>query len=138
MRVLALATTAELEGVWRDLDAGPGHQLVRPPETGMVLVRGRVGGSGPPFNLGEMTVTRCTVRVVGGAIGTAYVAGTDRRHAELAALFDALLQDPAQTESLQETLVEPLAQKQAHRQRVAAEKTAATKVDFFTMVRGDG
>ncbi len=34
-----------------------------PPRPGMTLVRGRMGGTGSPFNLGEMTVTRCVVRL---------------------------------------------------------------------------
>ena len=70
---------------------------MRGPETGLVMVRGRAGGSGSPFNLGEMTVTRCTVQLGSGTAGHAYIAGRDERQAELAAVADALLQDPALT-----------------------------------------
>ena len=59
------------------------------------MARGRPGGDGAPFNLGEMTVTRCTVRLEDGTVGHAYVAGRDMRQAELAAVLDAVLQGPA-------------------------------------------
>ena len=32
------------------------------------MVRGRVGGTGAPFNLGEMSVTRCSVRLADGSL----------------------------------------------------------------------
>src|SRR3546814_6848810 len=72
----------------------PEHRYIRPAEAGMVMVRGRVGGSGAPFNLGEMTVTRCVVQLADGSTGHSYVAGRSKPHAELAALADALLQGP--------------------------------------------
>ena len=103
---------------------------MRGPETGLVMVRGRAGGSGSPFNLGEMTVTRCTVRIASGTAGHAYVAGRDERQAELAAVADAMLQDDARGV---ETLIAPLAEAQAAQRRARAEKAAATRVEFFAM-----
>src|SRR5580692_10492249 len=95
MSVLARAPAAAIEsGLTRDGPLPPWTR-VRGPETGLVMVRGRAGGSGSPFNLGEMTVTRCTVRMNSGLAGHAYVSGRDERQAELAAVADALLQDPA-------------------------------------------
>ena len=97
------------------------------------MVRGRAGGGGAAFNLGEMTVTRCTVRTDTGLVGHAYVAGRDERQAELAALVDALLQDPGRQADLIATIVEPLeAAQQARRGSIAA-KAAATRVQFFAM-----
>ena len=64
------------------------HRFIRPAQVGMVMVRGRMGGSGAPFNLGEMTVTRCVVQLADGRSGHSYVAGRSKRHAELAALAD--------------------------------------------------
>src|SRR5215510_7437373 len=93
MSVLAQARPEELESRWREVTAPP-HRLLRRPETGLVMVRGRAGGTGARFNVGEVTVTRCAVELEGGAVGVAYVRGRDHRHAELAALLDALLQDP--------------------------------------------
>lgn len=137
MSVLAKAPLADLERAWDALEAQPGFHQLRQPEVGMVMVRGRAGGGGERFNLGEMTVTRCSVQVDGGAAGHGYVAGRNSRHAELVAVFDALLQDPDRNDALTTTVVEPLAAAQAERRRTQAAKAAATKVDFFTMVRGE-
>jgi alpha-D-ribose 1-methylphosphonate 5-triphosphate synthase subunit PhnG len=101
------------------------------------MVRGRAGGTGPRFNLGEMTVTRCSVTLEDGAVGHAYVRGRDPRHAELAALFDALLQDDARRGGLERAVVEPLARARAARRRAAVEHVAPSRVEFFTMVRGE-
>ncbi len=137
MSVLAQASPAELEGRWRDVPAPPSHRLLRPAETGLVMVRGRAGGTGARFNVGEMTVTRCAVELEGGAVGMAYVRGRDRRHAELAAVLDALLQDPARRDELEQAVVTPLAAVQTARRQAAAERVAPSRVEFFTMVRGD-
>jgi len=137
MSVLAQASPDELEARWRKVEAPPRHRMLRRPETGLVMVRGRAGGTGARFNVGEVTVTRCAVELEGGAVGVAYVRGRDPRHAELAAVLDALLQDPARRESLEPAVVEPLAAAQAARRRAAAERVAPSKVEFFTMVRGD-
>jgi len=137
MAVLAQASPDELERRWRETPTRPPHRLLRPPETGLVMVRGRAGGTGMRFNVGEMTVTRCAVEVDGGAVGVGYVRGRNRRHAELAAVLDALLQDPARHDELERVVVAPLADAQAARRRAAAERVAPSKVEFFTMVRGD-
>ena len=137
MAVLAQASPDELEGRWRDVTARPPHRMLRPPETGLVMVRGRAGGTGARFNVGEMTVTRCAVELEGGAVGVAYIRGRDRRHAELAAVLDGLLQDPARREDLEHSVVAPLAAAQTARRRAAAERVAPSRVEFFTLVRGD-
>ena len=137
MSVLAKADIRDLESAYGDLAPKLGHERLRGPETGMVMVRGRAGGSGDPFNLGEMTVTRCTVRLADGTVGHGYVAGRNERHGELAALFDALLQDPLRQPSLMRSLIEPLQASHAARRAAHASKAAATKVEFFTMVRGE-
>jgi alpha-D-ribose 1-methylphosphonate 5-triphosphate synthase subunit PhnG len=138
MAVLAQASPDELEGRWRGVTALPPHRMLRPPETGLVMVRGRAGGTGARFNVGEMTVTRCAVELEGGAVGVAYIRGRDRRHAELAAVLDALLQDPARRVDLEHTVVTPLAAAQTARRKAAAERVAPSRVEFFTLVRGDG
>jgi alpha-D-ribose 1-methylphosphonate 5-triphosphate synthase subunit PhnG len=137
MSVLALASREELEARWATLDARPRYEVLRRPEVGLVMVRGRAGGTGDRFNLGEMTVTRCTVQLADGTLGHAWVGGRDRRHAELAALLDALLQDATRVASLTETVIAPLARAQAERRRAAVARAAASRVEFFTMVRGE-
>jgi alpha-D-ribose 1-methylphosphonate 5-triphosphate synthase subunit PhnG len=137
MSVLAQAPVSEVEAHWRAVANPPAYRMLRWPETGLVMVRGRAGGTGTRFNVGETTVTRCAVQLEGGAVGLAYVRGRDRRHAELAALFDALLQDPARRDALERAVVTPLAGAQAARRLAAAERVAPSRVEFFTMVRGD-
>lgn len=136
LRVLALAPVEALERAWQGLSDRPAHAVLRMPEVGSALVRGRAGGRGAPFNAGEMTVTRCAV-TIGQYTGIGYVAGRNRRHAELVALFDALLQDDARRPGLEHQVLAPLAE--AHAEAVAARsrKAAASRVDFFTMVRGE-
>ena len=137
MSVLAQATGAEIERAWQALRERPEYRVVRRPEMGLVMVRGRAGGSGAPFNLGEMTVTRCTVDLPSGMAGHGYVAGRNVRHAELAAVFDALLQDPLLTTRLEEAVIAPLEAGQRERRRQVAARSAPTRVEFFTLVRGD-
>lgn len=112
------------------------HRFIRPAETGMVMVRGRMGGSGAPFNLGEMTVTRCVVQLADGLHGHSYVAGRSKLHAELAALADAQLQG-ASAQHWMECLIEPLQREQDAKRAAKEAHSAATKVDFVTMVRGE-
>ncbi|WP_434620012.1 phosphonate C-P lyase system protein PhnG [Tabrizicola sp. M-4] len=117
-------------------DPLPDHALLRAPEIGSVMVRGRTGGTGTPFNLGEMTVTRCSLRLTDGTVGHAYVQGRDRAHALRAAVLDALMQTDAAPD-LRRRCLDPLAREEAQRRATRAAKAAATKVDFFTMVRGE-
>jgi alpha-D-ribose 1-methylphosphonate 5-triphosphate synthase subunit PhnG len=134
MAVLAKASEAEIEGAWNSLPERAAYRCVRPPETGLVMTRGRIGGSGAAFNLGEITVTRCVVELAaGGAWGFSYVTGRDLRHAELAAAFDAMLQRP-DGDKVRPAL-DRLAEAYERRRRIAAGEAAATKVEFFTMVR---
>ena len=56
------------------------------------MVRGRVGGDGAPFNLGEATVSRAAVRLSTGEVGFGYTLGRDGEKAQLIALCDALVQ----------------------------------------------
>lgn len=122
----------ELWGAWADK---PGFHRVRGPETGLVMVRARAGGGGNPFNLGEATVTRATVRLETGEVGHAYCLGRDGNKAVQAALFDALWQrDPATVEA---QVLAPLRAEAAGADKHRRDETAATRVDFFTMGRGD-
>jgi len=134
LSVLAKAGPAELEAAWEQLAERPAFTALRAPETGLVLVRGRMGGTGDAFNVGEMTVTRAAVRLGGGETGVSYVAGRSRRHAELAAAIDAMMQSPALRPEA-EPIVGRLEDAQRARREEAARKAAATRVDFFTMVR---
>jgi alpha-D-ribose 1-methylphosphonate 5-triphosphate synthase subunit PhnG len=133
MAVLARASAAELRLHLADAPELPGHRVLRGPEAGLVMVRGRAGGGGAPFNLGEMSVTRCTVRDADGQIGHAYVAGRDAAQAELAARIDAALQSDARHDPLQAAVIAPLAAAQEAIRATEARKAAATRVQFFTL-----
>ncbi|MEQ8194636.1 MAG: phosphonate C-P lyase system protein PhnG [Rhodospirillales bacterium] len=137
MTILAKTSGEDLEALWERFDTKPAYRFLRPPETGLAMVRGRAGGTGQPFNLGEASITRCAVHVSGGAAGFAVVLGRDERKAELAAVFDALLLDPSRNAALERDVVKPLEDAIEARRRACATKAAATKVDFFTLVRGE-
>ncbi|TLX11682.1 phosphonate C-P lyase system protein PhnG [Rhizobium sp. MHM7A] len=135
--LLARAKRSELSAVWDALPEKPQVQPVRGPETGLVMVRGRIGGGGAAFNLGEVTVTRASVRLDSGSVGHAQALGTDREKARLAAMFDALWQQEATRDFVEQALLLPIEERIAAAERRRADETAATRVDFFTMVRGD-
>ncbi len=132
--VLARTPRHTLEAAISALDPAPAWRRLRGPETGMIMVRGRLGGDGAPFNLGEMTVTRCSVTLPCGTIGHAYVAGRDLRRAELAALCDGLLQTSLFA-LLKAALIEPEQRRQAAQREERLRRSAATRVDFQTLVR---
>ena len=133
MSVLARASAEAIEAGLTRHGALPDWTLLRGPETGLVMVRGRAGGSGSPFNLGEMTVTRCTVRTETGFVGHAYIPGRDTRHAELAAVVDALMQDADHATDLETRVIAQLERQQAERSATRASKAAATRVNFFAL-----
>lgn len=137
MAVLAKAPPQLLEEAVTAITALPAYTILRAPEAGLVMVQGRAGGAGQRFNLGEMTVTRCSVRLDNGVDGHAYVAGRNGRHAELAAMCDAMLQTPEWHDRLQSQIVHPLATARREKREAALKKANATKVNFFTMTRGE-
>ncbi|MCE8544940.1 phosphonate C-P lyase system protein PhnG [Ruegeria pomeroyi] len=136
MGLLARAPEAALMALWDRVEERPAYDWLRPPETGGVMVRGRAGGTGAPFNLGEMTVTRCALALSDGTVGHAYVQGRSRAKAEAAALIDALMQTKA-ADRIRARVLNPLAAQMAERAESRAARAAATKVEFFTLVRGE-
>ncbi|WP_332690016.1 phosphonate C-P lyase system protein PhnG [Bosea sp. (in: a-proteobacteria)] len=135
MAVLARASHREIEALLAQAGPLPGHELLKAPETGTVMVEGRAGGAGRRFNLGEVTVTRCVVRLENGAMGFSYALGRDGAKARLAAVAEALLQGEDEAGPLRSG-VAAIAKGQQAARELASRKAAATKVDFFTLVRG--
>jgi alpha-D-ribose 1-methylphosphonate 5-triphosphate synthase subunit PhnG len=133
MGLLARADAARLAQLLPDL---PDRAMLRPPEIGAVMVQGRAGGTGAPFNLGEMTVTRCALRLASGAVGHAHVQGRDKAHATRAAVVDALMQTD-QAAKIRMQVLAPLQAEESARRVTRAAKAGATKVEFFTLVRGE-
>jgi len=137
MATLALADESSLRQAWKGLSESPDYRIVRGPETGLTMVRARSGNTGGRFNLGEMTVTRCSVRLDSGVMGHAWIRGIRPEHARLAALADALLQDPAQADEVRSKIVEPLVRERESRLAERNRQVRPTRVDFFTLARGE-
>lgn len=136
MSTLAKADPALLGALWDDAGFAPDYAWLRPPEIAAVMVQGRAGATGAPFCLGEMTVTRCALRLDSGEVGHAVVQGRDKQKATQAALVDALMQSQ-KAQTVEGAVITPLRHAKAQAEAARAGKAAATKVDFFTMVRGE-
>ena len=137
MTVLAHADAAAIAELLGAIEV-PAHQSLREPESGLVMVRGRIGGDGAPFNLGEATLSRAAVRLVTGEVGFGYTLGRDLDKARMIALCDAMVQSQEFAAEIEMNVLAPLrGALQARRSQKSAE-AAATRVDFYTMVRGEG
>ena len=137
MAVLAHAASSDIAGYLAAI-ALPVHETLREAESGLVMVRGRIGGDGAPFNVGEATVSRAAVRLASGEVGFGYTLGRDGEKARLIALCDALAQSRDFGVAVERDVIAPLREQLMVRRKQAAEETAGTKVDFYTMVRGEG
>jgi alpha-D-ribose 1-methylphosphonate 5-triphosphate synthase subunit PhnG len=136
MAVLAHSDAADIAGRL-DAIAVPAYENLREPENGLVMVRGRIGGDGAPFNLGEATVSRAAVRLATGEVGFGYTLGRDREKVRLIALCDALVQSNEFADAVEAGVLAPLRVAMVSRQNRKAAETAATRVDFYTLVRGE-
>ena len=136
LSVLAKAPQQLFEDLWRSSDLDPSYDIIRPAEIGGIMVRGRMGGTGDPFNLGEMTVSRASVKLSCGTVGHGYVKGRAKTMALRIALCDALLQT-ADANKVDAKILQPLIEAKLTSDKEIADKAAATKVDFFTLVRGE-
>jgi alpha-D-ribose 1-methylphosphonate 5-triphosphate synthase subunit PhnG len=136
MSLYAQAQRSELQ-VGLEALCGGDYAAIRKPETGLVMIRGRIGGDGAPFNLGEATVTRAAVRIPSGEIGYSYILGRDQEKARLAALCDALWQSATHRGFIETRVLAPIRARLAAERKETRDRTAATRVDFFTMVRGE-
>ena len=136
LSLLAKSPAAKVARYWNEIGLKPDFSILRAPEIGGVMVRGRAGAVGAAFNLGEMTVTRASIKLASGQVGHGYVQGRDKTHAQTAALIDALMQTD-QSMMIEAKVLIPLRADADARKATRAAKAASTKVDFFTMVRGE-
>jgi alpha-D-ribose 1-methylphosphonate 5-triphosphate synthase subunit PhnG len=137
MAVLAHSDPAEISG-HLDTIALPAHENLREPENGLVMVRGRIGGDGAAFNLGEATVSRAAVRLSTGEIGFGYTLGRDGEKARMIALCDAMVQSDQFAGLVETRVIAPLRAAISEKRNRKAAEAAATRVDFYTLVRGEG
>jgi len=118
-------------------------EWLRPSETGLMMVQGRAGGTGQRFNLGEVSLTRCVLKPDAQLtrcqqVGVAYVMGSSHRHALLAAVADALLQEPELHKHWDQLLLRPICQLLSGQIQDNNAQAQATKVEFFTVAREAG
>ena len=137
MALLAQAQAGEIETGLAAVVDTPRYVELRPVATGLVMVRGRIGGDGAPFNLGEATVTRAAVRMDSGEVGFSYLLGRDHAKARLAAVCDALWQSEGHRDAIERHVLAPIRGRLARECTDKREQAAATRVDFFTLVRGE-
>jgi alpha-D-ribose 1-methylphosphonate 5-triphosphate synthase subunit PhnG len=138
MSVLARAAFSDLQTQWVTLDLPlPIFQVIRPAEIGLAQVRARMGGGGRQFNMGDVTLTRAVVKLESGEMGYSYLQGRNKQHAELAAIIDGLMQTSEYQQRLTRELITPLAALKAEQEQLRQQQVASSKVDFFTLVRGE-
>ncbi|MFV9713012.1 MULTISPECIES: phosphonate C-P lyase system protein PhnG [unclassified Pantoea] len=137
LSVLAHSSAALLETHWQALNLQPAYTLIRPAEVGLTRLQARMGATGKRFVMGDATVTRAVVQLSDGTLGYSYLLGRDKAHAERCALLDALLQQPETRQLLEEKIITPLAAWRDEQRQLRAREIASSKVDFFTLVRGD-
>jgi len=135
--VMSRAHKGELEALANGIVSEVKFERLRAPHVGLVMVRGRAGGTGTVFNLGEMTIARASIRLADGTVGHGYVQGRDKRKAEMVAVVDALLQQSDRREEILSTVIAPLRLNEEERRLAVRRKAAATKVEFFTVARGE-
>lgn len=136
MSALAKASPPDVAGIYQDMKNISSYEFLRRPEIGLVMTRARIGGDGAPFNLGETTVTRCSVRLESSVIGHAYIRGRNPAQAEHAAYLDGLMQNP-DSRALVEPRIKWLLRLSREAEDARMQKIDATRVDFFTVVRGE-
>ncbi|WP_395313560.1 phosphonate C-P lyase system protein PhnG [Enterobacter sp. ECC-219] len=137
MRVLAHCQPAALRERMNALGLAPDYDTIRAPEIGLVQIQARMGGTGQRFFAGDATLTHAAIRLNSGTLGYSYVLGRDKAHAERCAVIDALLQEPPHFQTLMETLIAPLEADRAARVAARQAEVNTSRVDFFTLVRGD-
>ena len=137
MRVLAHSQPAALSTRMSALSLAPDYDTLRAPEIGLVQIQARMGGTGERFFAGDATLTRAAIRLNSGTLGYSYVLGRDKAHAERCAVIDALLQEQPYFQTLMETLIAPLEADRAARIAARQAEVNTSRVDFFTLVRGD-
>ena len=137
MSIMARADYQEFAEYWQSTNISPEFTSLRPAEIGMIMLKGKVNGDGNAFNMGEATITRCSVQFSSGVIGSSYILGRNKQHAELAAVVDAQLQQGEFNEQIVENVLLPLSILHEQKQTQYQSKAIKTKVDFFTLLRGE-
>lgn len=137
LSTLAKSSLKDIQSYWPHSPNDYQFNTIRPPQTGMVMAVARTETTGEPFNLGEVSVTRCALRLESGETGFGYSMGSDTEQVLHIALIDALAQVDDNFDTLSAEVINPLKQKIADRQKRQKALTDTTKVDFLTITRGE-
>lgn len=138
MAVLTCSSAAEIAAHLANIDPVPAHSELREPQSGLVMLRGRIGGDGAPFNFGEATVSRAAIKLATGETGLGYTLGREHEKAKLIALCDAMIQNGRHLPLVERLVIAPIRARIAAEREQTKQRVAATKVEFFTLVRGEG
>jgi alpha-D-ribose 1-methylphosphonate 5-triphosphate synthase subunit PhnG len=136
LAMLAHAPRGPLLALSQRATDGLRFESMREPETGLVMLRGRIDGSGNRFNVGEATLVRCVVRLRiynDATVGVGYCLGRDAERARCVAELDALLQQPSRHADVMRGVIEPLRRQIDAARAVAQRRTAASRVVFHTL-----
>ena len=136
MSLLATSNKSDLLNLWEQKKIKVNYVWLRTPEIGSIMAQGRMGVTGDKFNIGEVTITRCSLKLNCGTIGHSYVQGRSKKKAEISALCDALMQTKMSKE-INKNIIIPLEKIKKDNKDKILSKAEATKVDFFTLVRGE-
>ena len=134
--MLATSNKNDLLNLWEQKKINIRYEWLRTPEIGSIMAQGRMGVTGDKFNIGEVTITRCSLKLNCGTIGHSYVQGRSKKKAEISALCDALMQTEMPNE-INKSIIIPLEKIKKNNKDKILSKAEATKVDFFTLVRGE-
>jgi len=135
--VLARADFADLQQHWHATGINSKFTPIRPAEIGLSQVQGRIGATGRKFNMGDVTISRAVIQLESGEMGYSYVQGRNKQHAEVAAIIDGLMQTEQHNEQLEHQLIQPLAAIKSAQEQARNNAVSSSKVDFFTLVRGE-
>ena len=110
--------------------------VLKGPEVGLLMINGRIHSTGRPFHLGEVSLTKCVLKDDQGLLGYGHIIGRNKQQAKAIALFDLALQ---RNDSAEAALIRLNAWKEdvAEIDAMESETVEETRVDFFTMVRGE-
>ena len=136
MSLLATSNKNDLLNLWEQKKINIRYEWLRTPEIGSIMAQGRMGVTGDKFNIGEVTITRCSLKLNCGTVGHSYVQGRSKKKAEISALCDALMQTEMSNE-INKSIIIPLEKIKKNNKDKILSKAEATKVDFFTLVRGE-
>lgn len=138
MSVLARADWADIEHRWKSVGIDLPYTILREPEIGLAQIRGKMANKGDVFNVGDTTITRASVQFKNDVVGHCYTMGRNLDKALTCAVIDGVLQHDQHNQVVMDAVIAPLQQAFIEKRKHRKQEIETSKVDFFTLVRGDG